>query len=298
MLKGDFLSLSQLRAFTVLSSSRFMEALAYTLWAVAGLLVTGLTVRWSLYQILGVGLKLIPAWVFAALAIYILNDLYDKEFDKMVGNERPLATGKVNAQHAKILIFAFSIIALVISYCVNVPVFLVCASYLVLGVMYSTPPVHLKKRILGKQFTLTSLFTLSLLAGGISVMDIPTNLIFMISTFGIFVFFMTPIPDLKDIDSDRKQGCKTLPLLIGKDRSILMGIVAFVILLCTALFGYLYFGFNISLIPMTSILVLINLRKLLALRSGKRNREDYLDARNRSALSGIVLPLLFIIGMI
>ncbi|KXA90764.1 hypothetical protein AKJ63_02215 [candidate division MSBL1 archaeon SCGC-AAA259D18] len=258
-MKIDIFSSSQLRAFIVSSSHRYKEAFAYTLWAFSGLLITGLTTELSLSQISKLSGVLIPTWFLITLAIYILNDLSDRKFDKLVGNDQPIATGEVKPKNALPIVFVFSITALLLSSLVNPFVLLISATYLGIGVIYSTPPLHIKKRLMGKQFTLTSLFLLSLLAGGASVLRFPPTLLFLIMVFGIFTFFMTPIPDLKDMKSDSKQGCKSLPLLIGPKYCIYMGILAFSTLLFFAIWGFLYFNFNFFLIPMTALLSLANI---------------------------------------
>lgn len=245
----------------------------------------------------GVGLMILPAWLFLTLGVYILNDIYDREFDKLIDREQPLVNGDVESIEAMVVVLTFTALGLILSAFVNVSTLLVSVLFLGIGVIYSVPPINLKKRILGKQFTLTSAFLLSILVGGVALRGFPSVLSFMILCVGPFVVLMTPIPDLKDMESDKKQGCKTIPLLIGPERTIDLGILAFASLLSLSFLGYLLYNFNIIFVFSIFSLCLLNFHQLLELRGSERDKEDYLNARKKAWIAGILLPLIFIIGI-
>lgn len=287
------------RAFLITSSNRAREAVVYTLWTISGLFIVNLIRGFSFQSMLGIGLRLIPAWIFTTLAVYILNDLYDRHFDRIIDRDQPLVTGKVTPKQAMIVVISFTGISLMISLSMNVSVFIFSVAYLVLGMLYSIPIIHIKGMFLGKQFTLAALFTISMGAGAASVQSFPPQIIFILLSAGVFIFFMSPILDLKDMDSDKEQKCKTMPLLIGPDKSVNMGIFALTLLLISSFVGYLYFNFNIGLVLFIALLCAINLRKMIELRTGEHNREDYVNVRNRSIyFTGIMLPIIFTLAVI
>ncbi|KXA96884.1 hypothetical protein AKJ38_02395 [candidate division MSBL1 archaeon SCGC-AAA259I14] len=294
----DIFNKQQFRAFKICSSSRLKMGIVYSFWALSGLLVTGLGMNLSFSNIFSKGLILLPAWFFLTLAIYVLNDMYDREFDKLIDREQPLVTGEVNPTQAMVVISTFVALAITLSAIVNISALAVSLIFLIIGTIYSIPPIQIKRRILGKQFTLTSLFLLSILAGGVAIRGFPSALFFMILCVGPFLVLMTPIPDLKDMESDKKQGCKTVPLLLGPNISIDLGILAFLSLSTLSILGYLVYGFNLIFVISIVILSFINFHQLLKLRYGNQNRTNYIKARQKAWIAGILLPLMFIIGVV
>lgn len=104
------------------------------------------------------------AYSLMASAVYILNDYFDIERDKLHPKKRfrPLASGEVSKNQAKVgfLILFFS--SLIISYFIHVNLMIILSIYLIMNVLYS---VRLKHEPLIDITILASGFLLRIFAG-------------------------------------------------------------------------------------------------------------------------------------
>jgi len=124
------------------------------------------------------------AFGFAASSIYLVNDLIDLEADRLHKTKqfRPLAAGVLPIQWAVLLtpillIFAFSFASFV-----NTNFILILGGYLALTIAYS---LFLKPIALLDVITLTSLYTLRIIAGAIAI-SVPLS--YWLLAFSMFIF--------------------------------------------------------------------------------------------------------------
>lgn len=121
---------------------------------------------------------------FAASAIYLINDLIDLEADRQHQSKRfrPLAAGTLSIQLAILLIPILLILSFVIAYQTNTDFVITLIVYLVLTTAYS---LVLKPVALIDVITLTSLYTIRIIAGGV-VISIPLS--YWLLAFSMFIF--------------------------------------------------------------------------------------------------------------
>ena len=121
-----------------------------------------------------------------ASSIYVLNDYMDIEEDKKHPKKkfRPLASGKINKNTAKILIIILSSISLVSAYLFNVHLFIVLMIYFILNIAYS---LKLKHITIVDIFIIATGFVLRLFAGA-SVIETPLSMWIIIMTFLLALF--------------------------------------------------------------------------------------------------------------
>lgn len=119
--------------------------------------------------------NIIPTlWTFisfclAASAAYFLNDIFDKEQDKLHPTKkyRPIASGKISTNTALVVYLFLSALSLFICLiAVNKLVALVLLSYLVVNIFYSWKLKHI---VLLDLFIVSFGFVLRVLAGGIAI---------------------------------------------------------------------------------------------------------------------------------
>ncbi len=155
---------------------------------------------------------------------YIINDLYDIDIDKINNPRRPLPAGKVTKKNVVVLALSFLIIAIIFSRSLGLVSFLLVLAICILLFLYD---IHLKKTIVGN--IIVSFITgLSFILGGI-VMRNPA----CIFPFVFSLFIHTPreiIKDIIDIKGDRAYGVISLPMLLGKERSLNIGALLLVVL--------------------------------------------------------------------
>lgn len=128
------------------------------------------------------------AFCLAASSVYVLNDIADKEFDRMhpLKQHRPIASGKVGASEgwalsALLLVLSFLFIMLVKS---NVTVGLAIAGYIALNLLYS---FGLKRIVLIDLFVIAIGFILRILAGGYAV-DVKVSSWLIMTTLFLSIF--------------------------------------------------------------------------------------------------------------
>lgn len=122
----------------------------------------------------------------AASSIYIVNDLFDAEKDKLhpTKKNRPIASGKISKPFAIALLLIFISAAFGVSFYISIELFTVIAVYFVLNLFYS---FGLKQISLVDVFIVSIGFVLRVAAGGV-LTDIPVSHWLYIMTFLLALF--------------------------------------------------------------------------------------------------------------
>ncbi|OGI27719.1 MAG: hypothetical protein A2359_02670 [Candidatus Moranbacteria bacterium RIFOXYB1_FULL_43_19] len=163
--------------------------------------------------------NLILAAVFAWLASVFLNDIVDLDIDKITNKNRPTATGEVSTGEYQHYFLASFLLSLVLSLTVGVKFLLLILVYQVIGWVYSCWPFRLKRFPIVAGF-LSALALVLLFSGGFILLAdnqdislLPSKVFWLL----IIAFMISlPIKDLKDIESDKKYGIWTIPVLLGE----------------------------------------------------------------------------------
>jgi 4-hydroxybenzoate polyprenyltransferase len=84
----------------------------------------------------------------ATSAIFILNQYFDRENDKanILKRALPMASGEVSSRVGLALFFVFTAVSLTSAFLIDISVFLLLVTLMLLGIGYSTPPVCFKRR--------------------------------------------------------------------------------------------------------------------------------------------------------
>jgi len=165
--------------------------------------------------------KILLAALSAALtagAGNIINDIYDKEADKINHPERPLAKGIITTNNAWIEYFILTLLAVAASSIINQTALAIVILTSVLLYLYSA---RLKKIPLLGNITVAYLTGLAFIFGGIAVNNVQGALI-----PAVFAFFINLIreliKDMDDIEGDAKVGLQTFPKRFGMKATILL----------------------------------------------------------------------------
>lgn len=206
------------------------------------------------------------AMYLVGLSAYVYNDIQDLETDRMNESNRPIPSGRVSVGQAQLLVIVAAMVALLLALCINVGVLSLVLFGLVLGVVYSTPPVSLKKRFLCKQLTVSLWCAVSSLGGGAAVGAFTGTVIYAALLFFVYSMAMSPVVDIGDVIGDRRTGRRTLPIVKGPVFTV--GVAA-VIMLCLGVataFTYSWLGFNILcpiLVGTLSVLAVASIKPLI-----------------------------------
>lgn len=237
------------------SSLRVERMAFYGLLGIGGYLLSrqqsGIVHRLDFFNLLGILIIFMcPAIAFSALQI--LNDFFDIHGDMISKPRNPLVSGIKNKYYIFIGVM-FAIITLTLSAILSYQGFLIMLSFLLLGVVYSVPPVRLKRFPFISTFVLAIAVVLSI-GFGFSVVyneyalhQIPQSLICAL-LFGVTLGFTAK--DINDKDADKNNGIITIPVLLYKNDTVL-GRLPMALIISS---GYLLFGIFVQEVLFGSIL--------------------------------------------
>jgi geranylgeranylglycerol-phosphate geranylgeranyltransferase len=165
--------------------------------------------------------KILLAGLSAALtagAGNIVNDIYDKEADKINHPERPLAKGIISTRNTWIEYFILTLLAIAASSLISQTASIIVFLTSVLLYLYS---VRLKKIPLLGNITVAYLTGLAFIFGGIAVNNVRGAFIPAVFAF-LINFIRELIKDMDDIEGDTKAGLQSFPNKFGMKATILL----------------------------------------------------------------------------
>lgn len=185
---------------------------------------------------------------FETTAGNVINDYFDYNIDLINKPERPIPSGRISLENGKrygyLLFLAGTICGFLISYITNnwiplgIVLFVDIVLYLYAYKLKSTPLIG--------NLAVGFMTGFGFVFGGFCINN-PS--IIMTSTFlGFFAFVMTTareiIKDIEDIEGDKADGAKTLPIMIGAKIPALLAAILVLIdcALCPLLYFYHIFG--------------------------------------------------------
>jgi geranylgeranylglycerol-phosphate geranylgeranyltransferase len=175
---------------------------------------------------LGVALGAVSATALAA-ASNILNQIYDVDIDRVNKPGRPLASGEVRRRDAAVLCAVLFALALAAAWPAGPTheVFLLVLAGALCGVVYSVPPMRTKRLPWLAPLTIALPRGLLLTACGwatvASVADDPEPWYLGTVVF-LFLLGASTTKDYADVRGDTAGGCRTLPVVFGLRRAVLI----------------------------------------------------------------------------
>ncbi len=238
-----------IRQFALCVISRRIVLMIYT-W----LSIIGLFIVYRGFPPLMLAVKLFFAMTGMALGMYLWNDVcdftqdtLDDEVKDFTPSGRPLGRGLVSKSRMEIFSAILVIFGLTFSAMINLDVLLIQVAFLVLYVIYSTEPIRLKRIFPMKQVTVAVGGTIACLSAGLAAGTITIQLLYLTGLFFLLTVGAHSLTDLRDIDSDRADGAKTIPILWGPQFTIKLALVTFTAAAATTWIGFIGLGFNIAL---------------------------------------------------
>ena len=186
-----------------------------------------------------------------AAAGNVVNDVYDKESDKINHPERPLAKGIISDNEAWTAYFILTLLAVLISAFINQVAFAIVILTSVLLYLYS---IRLKRIPLLGNITIAYLTGLAFVYGGVAV-----NNVFDAFIPAVFAFMINLIreliKDIQDIEGDKTTGLVTFPIKFGTQVTIILITSLTVTLIATTFYPFVYQIYNIEFFVVAMILV-------------------------------------------
>jgi len=196
----------------------------------------------------------------------IINDLADYKIDKISNRKRPLISKSIPSSTYKKIGFISLVIAIFCAAAINIEFLLLIALVTAGYFIYSMPPLRLKKVPLLSKIII-SLNSLSLLTAGFffttGTLSLPGEIVFF---FLIFLTLSSNFIDIKDYEGDKRNGIRTLPVILGLEKSKKVIGIFFII-------SYLSLGFLLKDLPAFPFLVVAGLLHFLIL-----NKKEYQES--------------------
>jgi 4-hydroxybenzoate polyprenyltransferase len=162
-----------------------------------------------------------------------INNYYDKKQDEITNSYRGLSTGEYTDTNLMDFVILSLLAGAFTAYLLGPGSFVFYMLFVLLGFLYSYPKIYLKRYgtktiIIGLGSSL--LFGMGYMAPWILDKD-TINLRFWVYFFVLFVVFAagSAMNDLKDVESDKQNGIKTIFTVFGKERGKKVGAAMLVV---------------------------------------------------------------------
>jgi geranylgeranylglycerol-phosphate geranylgeranyltransferase len=152
------------------------------------------------------------------------NQYFDLEIDKINKPFRPLPSGRLSKKKAIYFSFVLYFSALLLSWLVNLQLFVIVFITAVITFFYSAPPFRIKKYPFLSNIFIAIPRGMLLIVAGWSI----TKSIFSIEPwfigliFALYLMGAASTKDFSDIEGDRRFGIKTLPVIYGPEKAAKM----------------------------------------------------------------------------
>ncbi len=231
---------------------------------------------------------------FETAAGNVINDYFDYNIDLVNKPERPIPSGRISLKNGKnyayFLFFAGTVCGFLISYLTDnwIPFIIV----LIANVILYLYAYKLKTTPLIGNLAVGFMTGFGFVFGGFTINnpDIILTSIFL----GFFAFVMTTareiVKDIEDVEGDKKDGARTLPILIGKKTPAILATILTIVdcALCPLLYVYHIFG-TLYLIIIAIAVILFIYSAILILKS-----QDEATAHKSSKLLKIGMLIAFL----
>ena len=247
-------------------------------------------------------LKALGVSVSITIFVYALGDAMDADLDKFssIKSKRPIPSGMMTKRQALLLSGIGGIMGVSLSLTINFWTTILVLVAMGIGFSYSVPPIRLKRRFLMKETTLTIGGIISMLVGSATVGRIPSSIFlpgFFLTLVGLTLY--PTFYDARDIQEDRREGCKTIAMILNRKRRLELSTFGLLLIMGTITLTYGYFGLNMICPILTVFAGLLVLRYLfpLLVRPEVEFREEGIEkAASIGRLFAFIVPLGFILG--
>jgi len=186
-----------------------------------------------------------------AAAGNVINDIYDKESDKINHPNRPLAKGVISDKNAWTEYFILTFIAILISTFINQVAFVIVVLTSILLYLYS---IRLKKIPLIGNITIAYLTGLAFVYGGVAVNNVNDAIIPAVFAFMINLI-RELLKDIEDIEGDKKVELTSFPIKFGTKAAINLITSLTIALIVITFYPFINHIYNIEFFIIVMILV-------------------------------------------
>ena len=151
----------------------------------------------------------------------VLNQVYDLPIDRINKPSRVLPRGLLSTRAALVLSIVLYAVSLAAAALINTAVLAMFALGALATVMYSAPPLRTKRFGWWANVTIAVPRGVLLKVAGWSVTKsiLAPEAWLIGAVFGLFLLGATTSKDFADVEGDRAHGCRTLPIVYGREKA-------------------------------------------------------------------------------
>ena len=292
---GEKGQVSFVRSQLILFQSRKKFGLLYSLATVAGLFCVpgalgAMGMETSIPALLQQTVPLPLISLLVAVGMYILNDLVDADLDRANGKKRPIPSGIVSKRQAWGFIMLTNSSAVALALVTLNPVSMILlAPMLAIGIMYSAPKVALMNRFVIKNLSIAIFYMMCALLGMTSIYGAdlafsnPSVPVHSMAVFGVMIFVGSIVNDLGDVKGDKAEGRRTIPIVMGGERTVKMLMV--LLMSMPAISWMLYIltdGVGITTAAAISVIAILALTRMTKMQHGLKTMDaDYMRRQHK-----------------
>ncbi|MEU1205267.1 UbiA family prenyltransferase [Nocardia sp. NPDC005825] len=160
----------------------------------------------------------ITAWFLATVCVYLMNGIADGVNDRINGVGRPIGRGDLHPGDAGAVTQLAAIVALLLAVHVGIAMAALVSAFLVLGYLYSTPPIQLSRTWGGSSAIVTLGGLCTYLAGGVAIRaQLTPDLVVFAVVMSLWMGLIgAVVKDFSDVAGDRAAQRRVLTLLVGE----------------------------------------------------------------------------------
>lgn len=205
--------------------------------------------------------KTLPSALFIELIVLLIcivagfntfNAISDKKIDLINKPTRPLPSNKITVLQAEKLTIFFYLTAILISVFINPIVFGLTLVMTLITVLYSLELFYLKKRFVIGNLVGAVLYAVLCPLAGWALTPTLTPPLFIILVLFLLSIGLSFLKDFEDVVGDKKYGIATLPLKIGRDKSVFL-----ILLILTIAFISIAYLISLKTLPEINYFLLI-----------------------------------------
>jgi 4-hydroxybenzoate polyprenyltransferase len=206
--------------WAMLKNLRWLRLAHYLLMVLVGMALAGFHIG-AINLVIALNLVLVTmSFTFASFHAIAINDIHDVQIDKISNPRRPLVTKVISKKTYGLLAQVALWLGLLYAAVAGTAPFIVVVIILLNYYLYSAPPLRLKRYLYGSKLLISLNTLLSLLLGYAlmdkDILEFPKSIIaFVLIVYTACINFI----DIKDYEGDKKARIRTLPVVLGLNKS-------------------------------------------------------------------------------
>jgi len=219
--------------------------------------------------------------VFVAAGGYAINDYFDADIDAINKPYRPIPSGRVKRQYALIYSLILIVLGLIISSIIGMMTLLYALFNAILMVLYS---YKIKKLGIIGNIVVSYLGAASIVFGALALCENIKHIGLVSTSFipAFFAFFLLLgreiIKTVEDVKADIKKNMKTLPILLGTRKALIISIIPLTLVMSLSFLPVIFYNFGLAYLTLAlitdAIIVYVILHVVRAIRRREANDEE------------------------